>query len=364
VTGAMILRVLLVLLFGLAALVGGLWRDYQRFIESPIRMSAPTLLFEVERGSSMRRVADGLIDRGLIRHPYYLRLLAYWRGYGTRLKAGEYELTQGMTPGMVLERFASGRVIQYSITMVEGWTYRQVVAGILASGRFGTDLAERSDASVMAALGRPGEHPEGRFFPDTYSFPRNTAGLDVLQRAWSRMDQVLEEEWAGRTRGLPLKTPYEALILASIIEKETGLAAERPEIGGVFVRRLRTGMRLQTDPTVIYGLGERFDGNLRRTDLREATPYNTYVITGLPPTPIALPGRAAIRAALHPASGESLYFVARGDGGHVFSATLNQHNRAVNEFQLRRPQSQPQSVALKGDNGTADKANEGSIQDE
>jgi UPF0755 protein len=327
-------------------------------------MSAPTLLFEVERGSSMRRVADGLIDRGLIRHPYYLRLLAYWRGYGTRLKAGEYELTQGMTPGMVLERFASGRVIQYSITMVEGWTYRQVVAGILASGRFGTDLAERSDASVMAALGRPGEHPEGRFFPDTYSFPRNTAGLDVLQRAWSRMDQVLEEEWAGRTRGLPLKTPYEALILASIIEKETGLAAERPEIGGVFVRRLRTGMRLQTDPTVIYGLGERFDGNLRRTDLREATPYNTYVITGLPPTPIALPGRAAIRAALHPASGESLYFVARGDGGHVFSATLDQHNRAVNEFQLRRPQSQPQSVALKGDNGTADKANEGSIQDE
>ena len=351
----MILRVLLLLLFGLAVLAVGIWCDYQRFLATPLRMSEPTLLFEVERGSSIRGVADALIERGLIRHSYYLRLLAYQRGYGARLKAGEYELAQGMTPGDVLERIASGHVIQYFITLVEGWTYREAVAAILASGRFGMDLAERSDASVMAALGRPGEHPEGRFFPDTYSFPRNTAGLDVLQRARSRMDQVLEEEWDRRARGLPLKTPYEALILASIIEKETGLAAERPEIGGVFIRRLQTGMRLQTDPTVIYGLGERFDGNLRRADLREATPYNTYVITGLPPTPIALPGRAAIRAALRPATGESLYFVARGDGGHVFSATLNQHNRAVKEFQLRQPQSRPRS---------ADNANEGEIQNE
>ena len=187
-----------------------------------------------------------------------------------------------------------------------------------------------------------GEHPEGRFFPDTYSFPRRTTGLDVLARALQRMDQVLAEEWEGRAPGLPLKTPYEALILASIIEKETGLAAERPQIAGVFVRRLNQGMRLQTDPTVIYGMGERFAGNIRRTDLQEATPYNTYLIRGLPPTPIALPGRAAIHAALHPAAGEDLYFVARGDGGHVFSATLDQHNQAVRDFQLRqRPRQTP-----------------------
>jgi len=188
----------------------------------------------------------------------------------------------------------------------------------------------------MAALGRAGEHPEGRFFPDTYNFPRRTTGLEVLRRAYGRMETVLAQEWQERAAGLPLKSPDEALILASIIEKETGLAAERPQIAGVFVRRLRAGMRLQTDPTVIYGMGARFDGNLRRADLREETPYNTYVIAGLPPTPIALPGRAAINAALHPADGDSLYFVARGDGGHVFSATLEGHNRAVSEFQLHK----------------------------
>ncbi len=245
-----------------------------------------------------------------------------------------------MGPVEVLDLLISGRVIQYPITLVEGWTFRQAVAAILANGRFGNDLAGQSDADLMTALGRPGEHPEGRFFPDTYSFPRRTTGVDVLRRALQRMDQVLAEEWAGRADGLPLRTPYEALTLASIIEKETGLVAERPEIGGVFVRRLEQGMRLQTDPTVIYGMGERFDGNIRRADLQEATPYNTYVIPGLPPTPIALPGRAAIHAALHPVPGDSLYFVARGDGGHVFSATLDQHNRAVREYQLRRPRGQ------------------------
>ena len=337
----MIARVLLALLLGLGTLAGGIWLDYQRFIATPVRMANPTLVFEVERGSGLHQVAEALTARGLIRHPYYLLLLAHQRGDGARIKAGEFELTQGMGPGEVLDLLVSGRVIQYPITLVEGWTFRQAVAAILANGRFGSDLAELSDESLMATLGHPDEHPEGRFFPDTYSFPRRTTGLDVLRRAYGRMDTVLAQEWEERTAGLPLKTPYEALILASIIEKETGLATERPEIAGVFVRRLHAGMRLQTDPTVIYGMGARFDGNIRRADLREETPYNTYVIVGLPPTPIALPGRAAINAALHPAAGDSLYFVARGDGGHVFSATLEQHNRAVSEFQLHRAQSRP-----------------------
>jgi len=332
----MIVRVLLLLLLGLGTLAGGVWLDYQRFIATPVRMAEPTMVVAVERGSGLRQVAATLTARGLIRHPYYLLLLAYQRGDGARLKAGEFELTQGLSPGEVLDRLVSGRVIQYPIVLVEGWTFRQAVAAILANGRFGTDLADRSDESLMAALGRAGEHPEGRFFPDTYNFPRRTTGLEVLRRAYGRMETVLAQEWQERAAGLPLKSPDEALILASIIEKETGLAAERPQIAGVFVRRLRAGMRLQTDPTVIYGMGARFDGNLRRADLREETPYNTYVIAGLPPTPIALPGRAAINAALHPADGDSLYFVARGDGGHFFSATLEGHNRAVSEFQLHK----------------------------
>jgi UPF0755 protein len=313
--------------------------DYRRFTETPVAIAEPTLTFEVERGAHLRQVADTMTGRGLIPHPYYLLLLAYERGDGGRLKAGEFELTQGMRPADVLDRLISGRVIQYPITLVEGWTFRQAVSAILASGRFGDDLAGRPDDALMEALGRAGQHPEGRFFPDTYSFPRRTTGIEVLRRALQRMDLVLAEEWADRAEGLPLKTPDEALTLASIIEKETGLAAERPQIAGVFVRRLQQGMRLQTDPTVIYGMGERFDGNIRRADLREATPYNTYVIDGLPPTPIALPGREAIHAALHPAPGDSLYFVARGDGGHVFSPTLEAHNQAVREFQLRRPQA-------------------------
>ena len=187
----------------------------------------------------------------------------------------------------------------------------------------------------MRTLSRaPGEHPEGQLFPDTYAYPRGTHALHVVKRAYARMQTILGEEWAQREEGLPLTTPYEALILASIVEKETGLAAERPEIAGVFVRRLRKGMKLQTDPTVIYGMGAAFDGNIRRSDLTTDTPYNTYVRTGLPPTPIALPGRDAIHAALHPAAGDSLYFVAKGDGGHAFSATLEEHNRAVRRYQL------------------------------
>lgn len=332
----MILRAIFVVLVAVALVAGGVWTDYRRFNVSPVSIEGPSIVFEVPRGASLRQVADDLTALGVLPHPYYLLALAVQRGDQGRLKAGEFELTQGMRPADVLDRLTSGKVVQYPVTLVEGWTFRQAVAAITES-RFGADLVDKTDAELMAALGRPGEHPEGRFFPDTYRFPRGTSGVAVLRRSLERMDQVLAEEWEGREDGLPLATPYQALILASIIEKETAVPAERPAIGGVFVRRLEKGMRLQTDPTVIYGLGDRFDGNLRRTDLKEATPYNTYVIEGLPPTPIALPGREAIRAALHPEPGDSLYFVARGDGTHAFSKTLDEHQAAVRQFQLGRP---------------------------
>jgi UPF0755 protein len=333
----MIRRTLLVLFLTVVFVSLGVALDYLRFLDTPIRLGAPSLIFEVRRGASFPQVAADLKDRGIVANPYYLLALARQRGDQGRLKAGEIELTRFMLPADLLGRLTSGRSIEYPITLVEGRTFRQAVAAILQDGHFGSDLQDLTDESLMAALGRRGEHPEGRFFPDTYRFPRHTTGLEVLRRAAERMDRVLQDEWDRRAEGLPLKTPYEALILASIVEKETAVPAERPAIAGVFVRRLQQGMRLQTDPTVIYGLGTRYDGNLRRADLLEATPYNTYAIQGLPPTPIALPGREAIHAALHPADGESLYFVARGDGTHAFSATLDQHNRAVREYQLRRP---------------------------
>lgn len=333
----MIRRALLVVLMALAFLGGGLWSDYRRFLQAPLPLAESGAVFEVTRGANLREVAEQLTRRGILQHPYYLLALALQRGDQGRLKAGEFELTQGMRPVDLLERLTSGRVIQYPITLVEGWTFRQAVASVANDPHFGADLVGKTDAELMESLGRPGQHPEGRLFPDTYSFPRQTSGLEVLRRALERMDQILAEEWEGRQEGLPLESPYQALILASIIEKETAVPAERPAIGGVFTRRLQKGMRLQTDPTVIYGLGDRFDGNLRREDLREATPYNTYVIAGLPPTPIALPGRAAIRAAVRPESGDSLYFVARGDGTHVFSRTLEEHNAAVRRYQLGAP---------------------------
>lgn len=333
----MILRALGVILIAAGFLMGGLWADYRRFLATPIELNDPVTLYEVPQGVNLRRVSADLTRLGVLQHPYYLLALALQRGDQGRLKAGEFELTQGMRPVELLDRLTSGRVVQYPFTLVEGWTFRQAVSAIAADPNLGADLAGKTDAELMTALGRPGEHPEGRLFPDTYSFPRGATGLDVLRRASDRMDQVLAEEWEGRAPGLPIETPYKALILASLIEKETAVPAERPAIGGVFVRRLQKGMRLQTDPTVIYGLGDRFDGNLRRQDLREATPYNTYVIDGLPPTPIALSGRAAIRAALRPEPGEALYFVARGDGSHVFSATLEEHNAAVRQYQLGKP---------------------------
>ena len=330
------LLMLVVLVAGFLA--GALWRDYRCFLSMPIQVGEERVLFDVPRGTSLRTLAKRLHEQGLIEHPTYFIALAYLQGDQGRLKAGEYALTRDMTPPRVLELLTSGRVVEYSLTLVEGWTFRQALAALDSHEVFGrgAKLSELSDAEIMAQLGRPDEHPEGLFFPDTYRFPRQTSALDILKRSLARMDRILAEEWEKRAPNLPISTPYEALILASIIEKETGLASERGRISGVFTRRLQRGMRLQTDPTVIYGMGERYDGNIRRADLREATPYNTYVINGLPPTPIALVGREAIRAALNPEAGEELYFVAKGDGSHVFSRTLDEHNQAVRRYILNR----------------------------
>ncbi|MBK1719472.1 endolytic transglycosylase MltG [Thiocystis violacea] len=328
---------LLLLVFSIGVLSGALWRDYRCFLNMPIQGPEAGVILDVQKGTSLRALANRMTEQGLLDHPYYFTAMAYLQGDQSRLKAGEYALTSGMTPPEVLARLISGRVVEYSVTLVEGRTFRQALAVIDAHEVFGgANLASLSDEELMSRLGRSGEHPEGRFFPDTYRFPRQTTGMDILKRAMERLDGVLAEEWEQRAPNLPIQTPYEALILASIIEKETALPDERPRIGGVFVRRLQKGMRLQTDPTVIYGMGERFDGNIRRADLREATPYNTYVIDGLPPTPIALVGREAIRAALRPEEGDLLYFVARGDGGHVFSRTLDEHNQAVRRYILNQ----------------------------
>jgi UPF0755 protein len=236
----------------------------------------------------------------------------------------------------MLALWRRGEVVQYNLTLVEGWSFRQVREALVRESKLDLTLSELDDEQLMARLGQPGVNPEGRFFPDTYRFVRGMTDLDLLKQAYARLELVLAEEWAARADELPYKEPYDALIMASMIEKETGVSEERGAIAGVFIRRLRIGMRLQTDPTVIYGLGERYKGRLTRAHLREVTPYNTYQIDGMPPTPIALVGREAIHAALHPVAGRSLYFVARGDGSHVFSNSLEAHNRAVREYQLNR----------------------------
>jgi UPF0755 protein len=291
-------------------------------------------IFEIRPGTRLRDLATRLTDEGLISDPYFFIALAYQERLQNQIKAGEYALVNGMRPVDLLTMFAGGRSIQYPVTLIEGWTFREAVNSLADHEVLKRELSGLSDAELMQRIGIEDEDPEGWLFPDTYLISRDSTDVRLLKRAYARMKQVLGEEWEQRADDLPIETPYQALILASIIEKETGLAVERPDIAGVFVRRLQQGMRLQTDPTVIYGMGDDYDGNIRREDLRRATPYNTYVIDGLPPTPIALPGREAIHAALNPADGDALYFVARGDGSHHFSATLKEHNCAVRQYQL------------------------------
>ena len=328
---------LLLLLTGLGVAGWQLWQDYDRFREQPLAIGPDERVFEVERGDSFQDVLKNIraagIDAG---HDLQWKLLAWELRVITRLQVGEYAMGHGITPVQLLRKLESGQVIQHRFTIVEGWSYRQLRDALLADDSIVQTLQEVDDAELMRRLGAPDVPPEGRFLPETYHFTKGVTDFDLLRRAYLALHAHLEQAWASRAPGLPLETPDQALVLASIIEKETGVAGERAQIAGVFVRRLQMGMRLQTDPTVIYGLGNAFDGNLTRVHLQSDTPFNTYMRSGLPPSPIALAGKAAIDAALHPADGDALYFVSRGDGSHVFSSTLREHNRAVRRYQLRQ----------------------------
>ena len=323
------------LALAIAVAAGALW--LHRHVEAPLRLGPEGQLLEVAAGSSLRSVARQLRERQWLDSARAFVWYARLRGDSGHIRAGEYELEPGTSAAALLDQLVAGKVLLHSLTVIEGWTFRQLRAALGAHRAVTETLTALSDEQVMARLGRAGEHPEGRFFPDTYRFPRGTTDQAVLERAFETMDEQLAEMWSGRDLELPLRTPYEALILASIVEKETALDIERARIAGVFMNRLRKDMRLQTDPTVIYGLGESFDGNLRRRDLERDTPYNTYTRKGLPPTPIALAGSASLQAVLHPQQTDALYFVATGeaDGSHYFSATLAEHNRAVQRYLAR-----------------------------
>jgi UPF0755 protein len=311
--------------------------ELQSFLRSPLADGGASVSYEVKSGSGLIAVARDLQRLGLLEHPHFLVWYARWRG-ADRIKAGEYLIEPQLTPPRLLDKLLSGEVIRYTLTIPEGWTFSQMLAAVRAHEKIRRTLTADDGQEIMAQLGFPGQHPEGRFFPDTYLFPAGTTDFALLQHAYEQMQQLLEGAWQEREPGLPLASPYEALILASIVEKETGSPDERARISGVFVRRLQKNMRLQTDPTVIYGLGAGFDGNLRRRDLETDSPYNTYMRAGLPPTPIALPGAAALHAALHPAPGDELYFVSRGDGTHHFSASFDAHVAAVKKYQLNNAQ--------------------------
>ncbi|MFW9269686.1 endolytic transglycosylase MltG [Pseudomonas sp. NR3] len=304
-------------------------------LQQPLNITQEELL-DVPNGTTPTGTLNRLEADGLIKDAFWLRV--YWRFNlaGQPLHTGEYRMVPGMTMEGLIGVWKRGEVVQYSVTLVEGWNFRQVRAALAKDEKLEQTLAGLSDSQVMDRLGHSGVFPEGRFFPDTYRFVRGTSDADLLKNAYERLDDVLAKEWAQRAADVPYTQPYQALIMASLIEKETGVPQERGQIAGVFVRRLRLGMLLQTDPTVIYGLGERYTGKLTRSHLKEPNPYNTYLVPGLPPTPIAMVGREAIHAALNPADGNSLYFVARGDGSHVFSDDLESHNNAVREYQLKR----------------------------
>ncbi|HET7655804.1 MAG TPA: endolytic transglycosylase MltG [Luteimonas sp.] len=335
------------LVFVVTALLAGalafwMFDRYQRFADEPVPGLAADASLFVERGDNFGAVLRKLHEQGMpANRDHEWRLLARQLGAAARLQVGEYALPEGITPRQLLVAMRDGKVVRRRFTIVEGWSIRQLRAALAAAQPLAHETDGMDDAALMEALGHPGVHPEGRFLPETYLYTRGDSDLDLLRRAYDAMDTALDAAWASRAEGLPLDSKEEALVLASIVEKETGVADERPMIAGVFVRRLEKGMRLQTDPTVIYGMGEAYTGNIRRADLDRDTPYNTYTRTGLPPTPIAMPGADALRAATQPAEGDALYFVAVGDGSgrHVFSRTLAEHQAAVRAY-LKRYRAQ------------------------
>jgi UPF0755 protein len=330
------MRWLALLLVTLALLAGAAAWEFQRRLQVPLLVPEQGFVFTVAPGDSLRAVAGKLADAGILPYPRVALLYGRWSGADAQIKQGEYRLPAELTVASLLSLLQSGKVIQYQVTLPEGITLARALEILAEAEGIEPELSGTRDPRIAGMIA-PHESAEGLFFPDSYRFTRGTRDWELLQRARSMLRTVLSSEWEQRREGLPYETPYEALVMASIIERETGVPEERGEIAGVFVRRLQKGMRLQTDPTVIYGLGENFDGNLTRRHLRDdSNLYNTYRHGGLPPSPIALPGRASINAALHPAGGDALYFVARGDGSHVFSATLAEHEAAVRKYQLKR----------------------------
>ena len=327
-----IFKLLLVAALGCAIAAGGAyWLAHK-----PLAMADRPVDFTIERGSGARAAANAIRAAGIELDPRLFSWIARLSGKARQLKAGSYEIVEPLSTMQLLAKLTAGDVSLRELRLIEGWTFAQVRAAIDAHPDLAHDSTHMNGTEILAAIGAAEAHPEGLFFPDTYLFDLRSSDLDLYRRAYREMQQRLAVAWQQRAEGLPLETPYQALILASIVEKETGRAEEREMIAAVFVNRLKRGMRLQTDPTVIYGLGDAFDGNLRRRDLERDTPYNSYTRAGLPPTPIAMPGAASLAAALRPADTRHLYFVARGDGSSEFSHTLREHNRAVTRYQLGR----------------------------
>lgn len=323
---------LIALLLGTAAAAGFVVLRGVRSLDEPLKVSAP-LRFKVAPGSRFARVAAELAAQGVVEEPRAWVLYARWKGLAAAIKAGEYEIDPGATPRSLLEKLVSGQVVLHSFTIVDGWRVKDMLAALRHDPDVAVTLADPPQ-DLMGKLGTPGLDPEGQFLPETYRFPQGTPDLEILRQAHAALVRELESAWAGRDPTLPLKNAGELLIVASIVQKESALPQELPKIAGLYLHRLRIGMRLQADPTLIYGLGERYDGQLHSADLHTDGPYNTYMRTGLPPTPIALVGAAAIRATAHPENTDALYFVAspKDDGSHIFSATLEEQNAAVARY--------------------------------
>lgn len=316
--------------------VGGwAWMDYDSTLNNPAVIENPVTI-EIEKGENLKQITEKLVEQHVAIKPFWFKVIAWENDANKKIKSGEYELPVDFTAPQILALFVQGKVKQHTITFPEGWNFKQIRQELDKNPYLAHTLQNKPTETIVTTLGISQNHPEGLFFPDTYFFEKHTRDEALLKRAYGKMQVVLAEEWQNRAENLPLTTPYQALILASIIEKETAAPAERSQISGVFSRRLQQDMMLQTDPTVIYGMGEAYQGDIKTTDLQIPTPYNTYTFKGLPPTPIAMAGRDAIHAALHPDGGEALYFVAKGDGTHVFSATLDAHNAAVEQYQRHK----------------------------
>ncbi len=334
-------RLIISLVIVVVVTASGLTLSYQyarQLMQTPLPMAGEAIDFIIPPGTAFSRVVNDLASQDVLLHPRLFTAWASWKGQEGKIQAGEYRVTAGTTPLELLNIMVAGKVLQHAVTMIEGWNVTELLAALGNESVLEQTLGDADAGEFVALLSLRYPHPEGLFAPETYHYTRGTTDVELLQRAHAAQMKQLEEAWATRDIGLPFETAYDALILASIVEKETALESERPLIAGVFVRRLQNRMRLQSDPTVIYGLGVAYDGNIKKRDLESDTPYNTYTRRGLPPTPIALPGKAAIGAVMNPAAGDALYFVASGtgDGSHIFSATLEEHNQAVQDFLRNR----------------------------